>query len=138
MKLPAGKWWIGDLCYALGNRWDEFCELTISGHSCLEGTFKFKDGTTFATFGTRWGDGTYLDQFGNEYPVDAGLIGCVKVSETDTGADLTLGHIQEFDTDFEVGSEASGVIYFGHILIDTDPDPEEEEEDDYYEDDQEY
>ena len=134
MKLSAGSYYVGDLCYVLGDRWPELCQLTISGNSVLDGVFTMKDGTEFATFCTKWGDGVYADQFGNEYSVDAGLIGCVKWedvtdSEIDRDNILALGNLVNFEEDFTVESWA-GLIKIGHILIDTDPD--EEDEDDEY------
>ena len=79
--MQSGTYYIGDLCYVMHDRWDEFCALTCSGHCVLDGEFNLKDGTRFATFTTRWGDGTYRDELGNEYPVDAGLIGCIRVDD---------------------------------------------------------
>ena len=75
--MPAGKYYVGDLCYVMHPEWDEFCSITIKEHTCLDGEFNLKDGRRFATFGTKWGDGEYRDQFGNRYGVDAGLIGCI-------------------------------------------------------------
>ena len=60
--MKAGTYYIGDLCYVLDDCWDEFCSLTIVGDKVLDGEFNFADGTRFATFTTRWGDGTYRDE----------------------------------------------------------------------------
>ena len=77
--MPAGKYYIGDLCYVMTNEeWDEFCKLTISGHECVDGEFTFADGRRFATYGTKWGDGEYRSNIGTKHSVDAGLIGCFK------------------------------------------------------------
>jgi hypothetical protein len=134
MTMPAGKYYIGDLCYVLHERWDEFCNLTINGQNVLDGEFNLKDGTRFATFTTRWGDGTYEDQHGNEYGVDAGLIGCVRIEDIDlTNPENFLhgGNLVEFVNDFSTFS-AGGVITIGNIVIDTDVaenyDQEEEDE----------
>lgn len=130
IKLAAGTYYIGDLCYVLGNRWDEFCDLTIDGNSVKEGAFIMADGTQFITFGTAYGDGLYFDQDGNEYPVDAGLIGCVLADKVDSDARLDLGKVHVFENDVWANSDGK-VLTFGHIWIDTDP-VWEEEEDDYY------
>ena len=131
MKLPAGNYYVGDLCYVLGHtgndRWDEVCDLIIDGHNVKDGIFTMSDGTVFAIFSTAYGDGTYLDQFGNEYCVDAGSIGCVLLDSIPGVTFDGLGHIHKFDTDFEV--DGGPQISFGHLIIDTDP--SDDEEDDY-------
>ncbi len=128
IKLPAGKWYIGDLCYVLNNRWDEFCDLTIDGHGVKDGFFTMADGTQFAFFGTAYGDGLYYDQEGNKYPVDAGLIGCVLVDKVGSDADLSLGKVHTFEKAFYAVSDGR-VLTFGHVSIDTDPVWEDEDED---------
>ena len=136
--MQAGTYYIGDLCYVMTNEeWDEFCALTIDGHACVDGEFQFKDGRRFATYGTKWGDGTYSDQFGNKYSVDAGLIGCIRVEDirAEKYEDIeSLGTIHEFQTDFVTGGgrgdrDWSGTIQFGRIAIETGD--IFEEEDDY-------
>jgi hypothetical protein len=135
IKLTAGVYWIGDLCYVLGNRWDEFCALTIEGHNVKEGAFTMADGTQFITFGTAYGDGLYYDQEGNEYPVDAGLIGCVLADKVDHDARLELGKVHTFVNDVWADSDGK-VLNFGHIQIDTDPIFEEEFEDEWEDEDE--
>lgn len=138
MTMPAGKYWIGDLCYVMRDRWDEFCDLTIGADQMLEGEFTLKDGTKVAAFCTKWGDGCYQDQHGNSYGVDAGLIGCIRLedinAEEHTDHDIRLGHVFDFTSPFEVSgidhrSRYDGVISFGRkVVIDTDPEPEYEDE----------
>jgi hypothetical protein len=130
--MKAGKYYIGDLCYVMHPEWDEFCSLTISGNNVLDGEFNLKDGRRFATFTTKWGDGTYKDEQGRCYGVDAGLIGCIAVEDiTPSELDnLTDGHVVEFVQDFSTFS-AGGIIRIGSICIDTDF-TEEEEEDEVY------
>lgn len=138
--MPAGKYYVGDLCYVMtDDEWDEFCYLTIVSNECVDGEFQFKDGRRFATYGTMYGDGEYLDQYGNRYSVDAGLIGCIRVEDIRANkyADISeLGAIVEFETDFVTGGgrgfdDWGGTIQFGKIAIETNP----EWEDDYsYED----
>lgn len=136
--MKAGKYYVGDLCYVLGDRWDEVCDLIIVDHKCLDGEFELKDGTQFAIYGTKWGDGVYPDQHGNGYPVDSGSIGCVLVDDITEGElDEGLGHIFDFDEYFHTGEE-SGVIQIGEIRIDTSGEEEEEEDyDEYFEDEEE-
>lgn len=133
IMMPAGTYYVGDLCYVMDNdEWDQFCSITISGMNCLSGEFNMPDGRRFATYGTRWGDGEYQDQYGNRYGVDAGLIGCIKLDDIKVDKfDILskLGSVFTFGTDFDTSSTDAGLIKFGHIHIDTDPEYEE----DYYE-----
>ena len=129
--MPAGRYYVGDLCYVMHPQWEEFCDITISGPSVEDGEFELKNGVRFATLCTLYGDGTYEDQFGNSYPVDAGLIGCIRVEDiSDETADLTLGNVVDFEEEFEVSSD-NGILYLGHIVINTG-----DEEDDYFDDDE--
>ena len=127
--MKAGKYFIGDLCYVLSSKWNEVCDLTISGHECLEGKFTMSDGTEFAMFGTAHGDGYYHDQRGNGYPVDSGSIGCVlfdKIDDIDKEYLERSGTVLDIPNDFEVEAE-NGVISIGPITINTDDDDEEDD-----------
>jgi hypothetical protein len=127
--MQAGRYYVGDLCYVLHDRWDEFCSLTCSGNRVLDGEFNLADGTRFATYTTRWGDGTYRDETGNSYDVDAGLIGCVALEDidfTDPSNSVAGGRVVEFVRDFTTFS-SGGVISIGTVSIDTDPEYAEEE-----------
>ena len=123
MLMPAGTYYVGDLCYVMHNEWDEFCDLTTDGMRCLDGVFQLSDGRKFATFSTKYGDGEYYDQLGNSYSVDAGLIGCIRVE--DLTESVGTGKIYRFDSDFSVGSR-NGLITIGHLVIDTAEEYEEE------------
>ena len=129
MTMPAGTYYIGDLCYVMDDdEWDEFCSLIIKGNQCLDGEFNMSDGRRFATYGTRWGDGLYRDQFKRDYSVDAGSIGCIKLS--DIKAEKydnieELGNISEFGMDFTTSGgrgnpDWDGVICIGGVKINTD------------------
>lgn len=121
MTMPAGQYYIGDLCYVMHSEWSEFCDLTIAGERCLDGEFTLKDGRRFASLRTAYGDGTYRSNIGTEHSVDAGLIGCILVSDIrdNTYDDIErLGAIVEFDQPFEVGSD-QGLLIFGHVQIET-------------------
>ena len=135
MSMPAGKYYIGDLCYVMTDaEWEEFCSITIDGQKVIDGEFQFKDGRRFATYGTAWGDGVYHDQYGYSYSVDAGLIGCIKVE--DIRAEkyenlLDLGAIYDFSNSFVTSGgrgdgDWEGTIQFGHVMIETNPVEEED------------
>ncbi len=74
-RLPAGTYYIGDLCYALPDS-------VYYGYWENTG---FKDGRhkvgdyPFAVWGTAYGDGVYLGSDGKDYPVDAGIIGIADI-----------------------------------------------------------
>lgn len=77
-KLEAGTYYVGDLCYVLSE--DDYDEIVC--------TFQYNDGEvytingfTFAWAHTAYGDGCYTDSEGNHYPVDAGLIGILRVDD---------------------------------------------------------
>jgi hypothetical protein len=128
--MKAGTYYIGDLCYVMHPEWDEYCDITIKGHDCLDGEFQLADGRKFATYGTAYGDGCYPASNGSNLSVDAGLIGCILVE--DIRDDITmdamkrLGTIVTFETSFVTG-ESDGTIKFGHITVETG----DEEEDEY-------
>ena len=131
--MNPGEYYIGDLCYVMKNNWYEFCETTIKNEKCLEGEFVFENGTRFAAFSTKWGDGTYTDQENRDYNVDAGLIGCILVSDINEEERKHIvdgGHTITFDYPFSPYKTDSGIIMFGDIAIDTNPSDNDYEYDD--------
>jgi hypothetical protein len=82
-----------------------------------------RDGRRFACYNTRWGDGVYYDKDGNQYSVDAGCIGCILVTNITPcdNNDVKLGAIHDMVSDFNP-STVSGVLTFGHVVINTDND----------------
>lgn len=123
MTMPAGTYYVGDLCYVMHPEWDEFCDITINGNECKDGEFALKDGRQFATYGTLYGDGMYCSNLGTEHSVDAGLIGCIRIEDIkDPVATVAhmkgLGAIVTFDAPFET-SASDGIIRFGHVEINT-------------------
>lgn len=138
MTMPAGKYYIGDLCYVMHPEWSECCELFFPANhppKGVEGEFVLKDGRRFASFSTAYGDGTYRSNIGTEHSVDAGIIGCIRVEdirdrEYDQATLERLGAFVEFTEPFEVSSD-QGLLVFGHVQIETaggyDWDEEDEE-----------
>lgn len=138
--MPAGRYYVGDLCYVMTDEeWSEFCDLTIRGNTVLDGEFQFRDGRRFASYSTMYGDGLYQDQYGRKYSVDAGLIGCIRVEDIRANkySDISqLGAITDVSVDFVTGGGRGdrtwgGTIQFGAIAIETG---DVEEEDFEYED----
>jgi hypothetical protein len=128
-------YYIGDLCYAMADAWDEVCELLFIGDEEQTGRLRLKDGREFFIFGTAHGDGEYKDQFGNTYGVDTGTLGAIRVEDIRSGKYtketlIELGCLHTFDqplSDAECCS-VDGVVTFGHIRIDTDPLQDDEED----------
>jgi hypothetical protein len=119
MTMPAGEYIISDLCYVMHPDWSEVCDILFSHPT--GGEFKLSNGVRFAIYNTKYGDGSYFDDEGNEYSVDAGVIGCILLSDiNDPDKWLGGGYRFEFDEEFET-FEKDGKIVFGGIVIDTDP-----------------
>lgn len=134
VKMPAGKYYIGDLCYVMHKEWDEACELFFAGrtdHGCNEGKFKLADGREFVNFNTKYGDGVYFDGLFS-CGVDSGSIGCIRVE--DIKEELPPGAVvMAFLEDFECYRD-DNMLVFGHIAINTDSceyEEYDEEEDEY-------
>ena len=135
VTLPAGRYIIGDPCYSVpDDQWSDLLDQTDCFAS-PEGSFKSEETgeeVHVVAFGTAYGDGTYTDQGGRDYPVDAGLIGIMSARGVVAGEST---HIVEFKHDFEC-SEHNGVIEFGHIIIDTSGDDFDEDDESYEDDNQ--
>lgn len=137
MTMPAGRYFIGDLCYCLHDAWAECCDLFFpyvpgQPQTQVEGEFTLADGRRFASFGTAYGDGTYCSNINTSHSVDSGSIGCIRVEDIqDKTYDLErlmqLGAIVDFEQPFEVEADY-GLLKFGHVLIETAADEEEYEE----------
>lgn len=145
-KLKAGTYYIGDPCYAFqGDDWNKILDENdyFNAEEC-----SFKNIPLFAV-STKHGDGCYEDQYGNEYPVDAGLIGCVPIELCNFGEGIAViegrffdnrgienfkfvpGKIHTFDSEF-VCSEENGMIEIGDFFIDTDPNEQWGDDQDYF------
>lgn len=129
--LPAGRYWVGDLCYILHDEWSEVCDhLNFESRA---GMHQLADGRKFGVGFTAYGDGTYSSNVGFTFGVDAGLIGCILVDDIKKTAenDLSLGKIVEFTQPFTVSyTEDGGIIHIGHVEVYTDRWDEDDDEDD--------
>ena len=128
--VPAGKYWLGDPCYVIKDEmwidWLESCDYENQKH--LIG--KTPDGYFAIGFNTAHGDGVYQDQFGNDYGVDAGLIGLVAYGHNPF-ANNVLVKLVEFTSEVVAEVDDDGNMQFGEYIIITDEsDLEEEDEDD--------
>lgn len=112
--MPAGKYWIGDLCYVMHDEWDEVCNFIDS-----EGEFVLKSGVKYAIYSTQFGDGEYPSTTGRYLGVDSGTIGCILVSDidqTNQNNDIYSGAVVDFDAPFDTENFA-GTIVFGHVQV---------------------
>lgn len=124
ITLPAGRYFIGDPCYVIADSdWIEFCDLSFdkNGPGQGDGVLNFR-GHAMLAGGTAHGDGVYIDQLGNRYGVDAGMLGIVPEALWDTknGNNASdLGVVTSFDVPF-VAECCAGRFNFGGFVIDTD------------------
>ena len=137
--MPAGKYYIGDLCYVMSDDWDEVCDLTIKDCKVINGEFEMKDGRRFAMYSTKYGDGLYRSNIGTKHAVDSGTIGCILVDDIidipKFEVDGKLGTVVTIDRSFST-AERDGLIVFGDVIINTDSDDwydDLEQSDDYSE-----
>lgn len=123
MNMPAGTYYVGDLCYVLDDDdWDWVCLNSFdpkSGKS-IQGMFEMNNGKKFCLFETAYGDGEYNDQFGKSYLVDSGTIGCVLLKYT-TKDGMNGGQIIQFNEPFEC-KKSDKTLIFGPVTINTGDD----------------
>lgn len=127
-RFKAGRYYVGDPCYVIP---DELWDDAINAYQVTE-----EQAASFDVSGNRvWfadcveGESDYTD--GNRtYVNDTTLLGLVpEALVKPEGADDD-GPIQEFPNDFHVERTGDGVLFIGHLMIDTaHPVYEEDEED---------
>lgn len=131
-NMPAGQYYIGDLCYVMSMaEKDELFQLQFKSdrawYDPIPIIFTLNDGRILVNFQTQFGDGCYYDKNHKEYEfgVDSGHIGCIKIDDIQFSIPLNAT-IVEFTQDFECSKDPqSGVLCFGHIAIDTGADSDE-------------
>lgn len=126
--LKPGKYWIGDPCYVfphkgpMKDKWHELLNACNYFEDDMPAVIDNGKITVWAA-GTAYGDGCYESNFGDNFPVDAGLIGIIPVEtieylgRTDNNLDR-LGKFVTFDSEFSIQLNA-GYFRFGDITIDT-------------------
>jgi hypothetical protein len=126
--IPAGKYWLGDPCYIIPDEdWDDFLIKT----DYFEYSLVEVKGYKVIGFHTYYGDGTYYDNFGNEYSVDSGTIGLVPVEIGIKNIHAELAKSVEFREDV-LCYEDSGILHFGEYIIDTKEDEDPWDKEDLY------
>lgn len=130
VQVPAGTYFVGDPCYAVPKKdWMPLLEQTNFFDCYKEGKGSPVGDVRelfVLGFSTKWGDGTYTDEQGRVYGVDAGMIGLVDARLIDPEDNSVHGgHIITFERDFIAKEDDEGVLTFGHIVIDTDPEDDD-------------
>ena len=129
--LPAGTYYVGDLCYALNDRWEEVCFLLdqpgidFDGPAPTQTVFTLPDGTVFACMRTLYGDGQYGTSDYTTVAVDSGTIGAVLAAAVTDQSRLTDGQVVELKECIPYRHE--GTLYFGEYEVYTAAWAEEEE-----------
>ena len=127
---PAGKYYIGEICYALPNKVYEQWGKT---YNYDEGTYVFShkgSQHTLTVARTKYGDGFYMDEISKiDFAVDSGTIGIVPFDLCDPknikGDVIYGGHFIESTSPIEFRSH-DGIFVVGYnenrnmIIIDTE------------------
>lgn len=133
LTLPPGKYYIGDPCYVIDTDWDAVLDLHESPTKDAISTglrprdpedkiFEFK-GCKLWMHSTAYGDGSYMDQNGNEYGVDSGLLGAIPLELIDDADGEIEGRVVDAPNGLVVSYE-DGTFYLGDTVIKTQDDPE--------------
>jgi hypothetical protein len=113
--MPAGKYWVGDLSYVLGDTWDEVCAL--QNNDDMDYNIQLADGRRLVTVFTEQGDGEYFDYHGRGYMVDSGTIGAMLVSDLKGGENLSGGHVIDLPSFLPYFN--MGDVVIGNVAVDT-------------------
>ena len=118
MKLPAGKYYIGDPCYVMRNRWDEVCEKMFEPG--YKDDFIEIDGHKMWVHSTSYGDGIYPSNKHIAFMVDAGLIGAVPLELCDDPDETEVSYAAIITVEKDLECEyRDGVFSIGEYVIDT-------------------
>ena len=116
--MRPGTYLVGDLCYVMHPQWKQVCDLMFAtdGNGVLDGEFNLANGVRFAVQSTAYGDGTYYDEEGRKYPVDAGLIGCIRREDIqDPEAWLEGMNVVEFEYPFTIMYDLGTIAFVEHM-----------------------
>lgn len=124
--LPAGKYYIGDLCYALR---EDIYDKVYGGQGYDAGLYTSSLGS-FMMYGTG-GDGVFKGSDGYEYPVDAAHIGIASLACCNSEEEVYGGKVFTFSQPVECKfDDAAFTFYAGdfHLRISNWGDYEDEYE----------
>ena len=118
LLMPAGTYFVGDPCYAFERDqrgWEKLCD-KMNARGWPSGARYTVRGRKVVVMMTP-GDGIYLDDCGDEYPVDSGCLGVVELPSEDwRPRERDMGRVVTFDAPFEC-SYNKGMLDFGGITI---------------------
>lgn len=114
---PPGTYYIGDLCYVLG---DALYDGVYGKKDYADGLYTHQGmDTFFLVAGTAYGDGEYRGSDGRTFTVDAGILGITPascMSKNDGG-----GHLYTFDHPVECAFKGGYFTFIsGHTLLEID------------------
>jgi hypothetical protein len=128
LKLPPGKYYIGDPCYVFQDAtWDRLLETALE--DLQHGEITEFDGRQLWGHATMHGDGVFEDQNGVEYGVDTGTLGAVPIELIDDPAGEENGTIVDAPNGLSVEHD-NGTFWFGNIVIKTNADLDKDFDDD--------
>ena len=118
-EVEKGKYYLGDPCYVFNDTdWDTL----LDSCNVFENPIGIVRGYEILAFGTKYGDGEYIDNYGTLYPVDAGLIGLVPfdlIKKNYSEEKLeSFGNVVEFKWKV-ICTSIDGVLTFGRYKINT-------------------
>lgn len=123
MTLPAGRYYIGDLCYALKK---SVYDSVFGDNAYRGGYYNTKDGFFFVDR-TAYGDGSFKGSNGYEYGVDAGIIGIASMGVCNPEKEVYGGTLHTFtepvECNFRNRHNENGFFEFTsgsfHLIINT-------------------
>jgi hypothetical protein len=111
--FPPGKYYIGDLCYALQ---EDIYDRVFGHHGYDEGLYSSELGS-FMMYGTG-GDGEFKGSDGYAYPVDAGHIGIASLACCNPEKDVYGGKVFAFDKPVECSfNDTAFTFYSGGFYL---------------------
>ena len=117
--LPAGRYFIGDICYALSDF--VYNEIWGDNFGFREGLYNHQKGT-FVMGRAMYGNGDYLGTDGRVYAIDSGIVGMVSWDLVDN-KDCKSGSVHEFSESiyFCITGEGHFIFSSGKVklVIDT-------------------
>lgn len=120
--MPPGEYYITDPCYCFNHdTWTELGDSIRWWEDEEKPVVEFR-GRPLLSFSTAHGDGCFTDNDGQEYGVDAGMIGLVPVSIAEKEPHHTLARRVTFTKKTRCSRSSDGVLRFGQFTIKTDSD----------------
>ena len=128
--LPAGRYYVGDPCYAFSldtTTWMDLIEKTdcfgvanhLKKHYTMQKPVKHNGGLMWGA-GTAYGDGCYRGSDGSEFGVDAGMLGIVSENIAEDNALYAMKLIEVDESNNEVTYDGHGNFNICGIEINTD------------------